>query len=62
MQDPCFIPGVIRKPRPVCGNPACGKLLSALNKQGLCFCCHDKVRLPGSMGLAHNTPRRIITH
>lgn len=43
MQDAFLIPGLIRKSPRVCGNPLCGKLLSGLNKQDLCYTCHNKL-------------------
>lgn len=45
MLDPCLIPGLPPKVRRQCCNPLCGKLLSALNKQDLCFHCHGQAQL-----------------
>lgn len=43
LQDVFAVPGLTRKSPRVCSNPLCGKVLSALNKQDLCFTCHNKL-------------------
>lgn len=42
MIDPFAMPQMMRKERRICANPLCGKALANLNKEALCFGCHDE--------------------
>jgi hypothetical protein len=43
--DPFLMPHTTIKVRRLCVNPLCSKRLSKLNKQALCFGCHDQAML-----------------
>ncbi len=45
MQDVFVAPQGLPKNRRVCANPVCGKALSSLNKQAVCFGCHDRAQM-----------------
>ena len=45
MQDLFVPPQGLPKYRRVCANPVCGKALSSLNKQAVCFGWHDRAQM-----------------
>lgn len=50
MEDLFLVAHTVKKAQRQCINPLCGRLLAALNKQDLCFCCHDRLRLNRILG------------